>query len=276
MRLARFLPSAALLLALVTGCEVDHGLYPVQYEIRGTVIFFKGQPPANTERVEVFALKEFPPKDPQNFLYLGRSGPLDFSKGDSVRYSIPVAPTSYDLIGVVWKEKGLDWNLTGLMGLYTGDLQSFLPAPVTVSKRQPAAEGVDIFANWEVVAKDAAISGKITYHGTWPAETSLLLLAAYPVKPTTEFQYFLFENIDYSQPVRVDSSSYRLKVGAGVYGYVVLFWVPKRFNGPSDLVTLGYYRDPDHPLLPGTITVPPGGEVSRVDILVDFSTISFP
>ncbi len=262
--------------AALSSCQVDHGLYPADYQIRGQVIFFAGQPPANTERVEVFALKEFPPKDPQNFLYLGQSGALDYSKGDTVPYAIPVSPTSYDLVGVLWKEKGRDWNLTGLMGIYTGGLQSFLPARVVVSKEHPVADGIDIFANWEVVNKDASISGTIHYSGAWPKETSLVLLAVYRVRPASEFQYLLFENVDYAQPVFVDSSSYRLRVGAGLYNFVALFWVPRTMRSLADLVTLGFYRDPSDPSRPGTVSVASGSEATNVDIYVDFATVSFP
>ncbi|MCR4439640.1 MAG: hypothetical protein QHJ34_09725 [bacterium] len=262
--------------AAFVGCQVDHGLYPVDYEIRGNVIFFAGQPPANTDRVEVFALKEFPPKDPQNLLYAGQSGALNYSIGDSVPYAIQVSPTSYELAGVVWKEKGSGWNLTGLMGIYTGSLHSFLPATVQVSKENPVAEGIDIYANWEVVTKDAAISGRIRYAGEWPAQTSMVLLAVYRVKPTSEFQHFLFENVDYSQPVFVDSSSYRLRVSAGGYNYVVLFWVPKKMSSLADLVTLGFYADPAEPARPGTVIVSSGGQARDVDIQVDFSGVTFP
>ncbi|MBC7185996.1 MAG: hypothetical protein H5U38_03075 [Calditrichaeota bacterium] len=262
--------------AAFVSCQVDHGLYPVDYEIRGNVIFFAGQPPANTDRVEVFALKEFPPKDPQNLLYAGQSGALNYSLGDTVPYAIQVSPTSYDLVGVVWKEKGSGWSLTGLMGIYTGSLQSFFPARVEVSKEHPVAEGIDIYANWEVVTKDAAISGRIRYAGQWPAQTSMVLLAVYRVKPTSDFQYLLFENVDYSQPVFVDSSSYRLRVSAGVYNYVVLFWVPKKMSSLEDLVTLGFYADPAQPSRPGTVIVSSGGEAKDVDIQVDFSGVTFP
>ena len=89
-------------------CDNDHGLYPQTYKIKGKVVLLRGQPPENTDRIEVFAIKEFPPKDPQNFLYLGRSGKLDFTKGNEIDYEIQVSPTSYDAIVLIWKEKGYD------------------------------------------------------------------------------------------------------------------------------------------------------------------------
>jgi hypothetical protein len=64
----------ALILTLLFSCEIDHGLYPTSYSIKGKVIFFKGKPPENTDRIEVFALKEFPPtKSLMRFRYHGQA-----------------------------------------------------------------------------------------------------------------------------------------------------------------------------------------------------------
>ncbi|HDP99220.1 MAG TPA: hypothetical protein ENN22_08570, partial [bacterium] len=216
----------SILVVLVGGivyCELDHGLFPVNYLIRGKITFFKGSPPENTDRVEVFALKEFPPQNPENFLFLGRSGPLDYQGKNVLEYEIPVSPTSYEFVGVLWKEKGQDWNLTGLMGFYTGATGSFFPDTVFLSPDQPIVEDVDFTANWELVAKDARISGNIYYHRDWPQETVMLILAVFPNKPKTMFEFFTASNFDYTQPIFVDSSTYRLGVNSGVYNYIVLY-----------------------------------------------------
>ena len=263
-------------LVLIINCEIDHGLYPNNYMIKGKVIFFKGDPPENTDRVEVFALKEFPPKDPQNFLYLGQSGSLDFSQGNEIEYEISVSRTTYQMIGVLWKEKGQDWNLTGLLGFYTGGFQSIFPDSVVITRQNPVAENVDIYANWETVSKDASVSGNITYEGDWPEDTQLLLLAIYPIKPTSEFQFLLFENVDYTQPVSVDTSSYRLAVNSGVYNYVVLYWVGKSISKLTDVVELGYYESPSNSGQPGRVEVGSGEGAENIDIHVDFNKIEFP
>jgi len=263
-------------LIVVLNCEVDHGLYPVNYQIQGKVIFFKGEAPENTDRVEVFALKEFPPQDPQNFLYLGRSGALDYSGGDEVSFKINVSPTSYEMIGVLWREQGKDWDLTGLIGFYTGDLQSILPGAVTVSKENPVAKDVTIYANWQTVSKDAHVSGDITYSGAWPEDTQLLLLAIYRTKPVSDMNYLLFENVDYTQPIFADSSSYRLAVNSSVYNYVVLFWVGNSIKNLSDLIPIGIYEDPNSSGQPGTVDMTFGGEAENIDIHVNFNAIEFP
>jgi len=264
------------LVLLIIACEIDHGLYPVSYKISGKVHFFKGEPPENTDRIEVFALKEFPPQDPQNFLYLGRSGRIDYQQGRSVDYEIQVSNTSYQLIGLLWKEKDEDWSLTGLMGFYTGGLQSFFPDSVVITKENPVADSVDIYANWDVVSKDAAVSGKITYQGDWPEDTQLVLLGIYPLKPASDFSFILFENLDYTQPIFTDSSSFRLPVNAGVYNYVVLYWVGKSIKNLSDLVEIGIYKEKNNLEEPGRVTVSSDQEVTNININVNFNEIEFP
>jgi len=266
-------------IALITiwfSCNIDHGLYPVSYKIKGKVKFLRGNPPENTDRIEVFALKEFPPQDPQNFIYLGQSGKLDHTKGNEIDYEIQVSPTQYDAVVLLWKEKGYDISLTGLIGIHTTLEQYPLPVPVEISKAYPVVDSVDIFSDWNKVTKEASISGKITYKGDWPEDSSLLLLAVYKQKPTDETTLLFFENIDYTQPLFVDSSSHRLLVSSGKYNYIVLFWVGKTVSKLSDVIELGFYESKNIPGQPGTVDLSTGGKVENIDIHVDFSKIEFP
>lgn len=264
-------------ISIVIACEIDHGLYPVNYLIRGKIRFY-GEPPDSTDRIEVFALKEFPPKDPQNFLYLGQSGSIDYKVGKEVNYEIKVSPTSYQLIALLWRQKNYDWNLTGILGIYTGKDGSSFSGTVEVSKEIPVVEDVDIYANWEKVNKDGFISGDISYEGKWPEDTSILLLAIYNVKPNpkNEGTYFSFENFDYTQPLFVDSSSYRLAVKSSVYNYIVLFWVGENIKNLSDLVEIGIYQDANNPGEPGKVEVITGEEEKNINIHINFDNIEFP
>jgi len=270
--------SVIIFIIILISCEIDHGLYPNNYLIKGTLFFVRGNPPDSTDRIEVFALKEFPPKDPQNFLYLGRSGSIDYSEDRKVNYEIQVSPTSYQLIVLLWKHKNYDWNLTGILGVFTGGDASTFSGTVEVSKENPVVENVNIFSNWERVNKDAFISGAITYEGKWPEDTSVLLLAIYNVKPNKENEgtYFSFENFDYTQRLFVDSSSYRLAVRSSVYNYIGLFWVGKNITKLSDLVEIGFYENPDKLGDPGTVEVSTAEHTKNIDIHVDFNKIEFP
>ena len=261
---------------LLLTCEIDHGLRPQQYLIKGNVIFLRGQPPDNTDRIEVYAIKEFPPQDPQNMLYLGQSGALDFSNGNTIPYQIPVSPTTYEAIVLIWKEKGYSINLTGLIGIYTTQENYPLPVPVTVSQQQPVAEGIDIYSDWTKVSKDASISGTITYKGEWPADTQILLLAIYRIKPSNATSLLFFENVDYTQPLNVESSTYRLLVSKGTYQYIVLYWVGKSISGLEDLVPIGIYENQDQPGSAGIVKVDSGEHVTGIDIHIDFSQLTFP
>lgn len=277
MKKYHFLLAAILILiAIWFACEINHGLYPLSYKIKGKVIFLRGTPPENTDRIEAFALKEFPPQDPQNFLYLGQSGALDFEHGNEIDYEIQVSPTRYDAIILLWKEKGYDIALTGLIGIYTTADQYPLPVGVDISREHPVVDSVDIYSDWNKVTKDASISGSITYEGEWPDDTSLLLLVIYKQKPRDETTMLFFENIDYLQPLYVDSSTYRLLVGRGKYSYIVLYWVGKNITKLTDLVEIGFYESVNNPGEPGTVDLSSGGEAQNIDIHVDFNKIVFP
>ena len=277
---------------LIFACEVDHGLYPIDYRIKGEIIFFGDEPPGNTDRIEVFAIKEFPPEDPQNFLYLGRSGSLDYSSGDTISYEVRVSPTNYQMIALLWKEKEQDWNLTGLLGFHIKgikeiddfanltnitDINSLFPN-IEVTKENPVVDSVNIFANWKVVSKDAHISGKITYQGKWPEDTNMLLLVIYKKRPNLENLASLLgiENIDYAQQLFTDSSTYRLAVNSSIYNYIGIYWVGKSISDISDLVEIGFYEDPDIPDVPGSVQISAGEEAKNYDIYVDFDNIEFP
>jgi hypothetical protein len=271
--------SLIILIIIVISCEIDHGLYPINYLIKGTIFFVMGDPPDSTDRIEVFALKEFPPKDPQNFLYLGQSGPIVYDNEErNVEYEIKVSPTSYQLVVLLWKQKNHDLNLTGILGIYTGKDGASFSGTVEVSKEIPVVENVNIYANWEKVNKDGFISGDISYEGKWPEDTSILLLAIYNVKPNPENEgtYFSFENFDYTQPLFTVSSSYRLAVRSSIYNYIVLFWVGKNVSKLTDLVEIGVYESPNYPGEPGTVDLSAGGEAENIDIHVDFNKIEFP
>ncbi len=264
------------MMVFIIACEIDHGLYPKKYAIKGTVKFLRGTAPENTDRLEVYALKEFPPQDPQNFLYLGQSGKLDLSQGNEIDYEIQVSPTSYDALGLIWKEKGQDISLTGLMGLYTTPEDFPLPTRVEVSKENPVVEGIDIYSDWNKVSKECSIAGSIVYHGEWPEDTQILLLGIYREKPMNETSLLFFENVDYTQQLFVESSEYRLLVGSGTYKYIVLFWVGNSISKVTDLIELGVYEDPENPGTPGSVKVQSSDHAENIDIHVHFDQIQFP
>ncbi|MEE4312696.1 MAG: hypothetical protein V2J62_12605, partial [candidate division KSB1 bacterium] len=165
------------------------------------------------------------------------------------------------------------WNLTGLIGIYTGNSSSFFPDSVIINKKNPIIDDINIYANWDRVSKTSVISGRITYEGEWPQDTQILLLAVYRVKPTSEFQLIAFENVDYTQPLFVDESSYRLAVNSGVYNHIVLYWVGKNIKNLTDLVEVGVHGGI---ATPASVDIPDDGELENIDIHVNFNEIDFP
>jgi len=239
-------------------------------KVKGTIHFLKGYPPSTTDRIEVFAFKTFPPQYPLDFSNVDHSGYLEYNNLDMVDYEMQLCHDIYNMIGILGKEKNYDWSMSNLIGIYTKDTQ-FLPSSIQISEQDTLIDEINIYANWDIVNKQSHISGKIFYQGNWPQETSLLLLAIYQLKPTSEFTYLTYENIDLAQPIFVYSSSYRIAVNAGTYNYIVLYWVGENISKLSDMVEIGIYKNPDNPNNAGAVNISEGEEIENVNIYVDFN-----
>ena len=81
--------------------------------------------------------------------------------------------------------------------------------------------------------------------------------------------------MDYTQPLFVDSSDYRLLVSRGTYNYIVLFWVGNSISKVTDLIELGVYEEPENPGMPGAVKVESDEHAENIDIHVHFDQIQF-
>lgn len=257
------LPLLLLLLALAS-CDYDHGIDPQVGvpTIRGTVTF-RGQAPANTDWVIVVASRDFPPSDVVE-LALAQSGKLDLT-GDSAAYEIEVPGIgSYAAVAAVWKgvDEPVVWS--DILGLHGASLAGGITFPDTVrlSTESPAAEGVDLTADFSAVNRGAVLMGRISYVGAWPDNTELLGIAAYQTRPQTVLEYFRPAALNVSLPAGLASYDYRLAIGPGTYAHVVVLW---KARGTSLLAfqELGAHVD--------TVTVALGDTARGVDIVVDLA-----
>ena len=172
-----------LLLLSSLGCDYDHGIDPQVGvpTIRGTVTF-KGQPPANTDWVIVVASRDFPPSDVVE-LAQSQSRRLRLD-GASADYAIEVpAIGDYAAVAAVWKAKGEPVVWSDILGIHGASLTGGISFPDTVhlSAGQPVVDGVDLTADFALVNRGAVLAGRITYEGTWPDNTELLVVS--PPRP---------------------------------------------------------------------------------------------
>ena len=86
-------------LSLLPGCQIDHGLEPLFSKIMGKVIF-TGEKPRHTDEVRVAVVKTFPPSDMAELLFSERLS----LESDTAHYEIYLAPGKYDIVAVIWKE----------------------------------------------------------------------------------------------------------------------------------------------------------------------------
>ena len=265
----KILKILVLSLPIFSACEIDHGLSPTIYAIKGKVILIDKLPP-NTERIDVVVAKEFPPEE---FMELERSGALAIT-GDTLHYEVQVSSSGiYAAVAVVWKGRGLPWSITDILGFYTSFETFPLPQSVEVTEDLPVVEGIDIYAQPANVIKDAMIKGKIYYHGQWPKDTEIVATAAFFNEPKTDLEYITqLGGINYSLPMNVDSCTYQMALKKGTYRYIVLFW-KQRGSALTDFKPIGYYKESNESNLPDILTVAPGDTLENINIYADFNMI---
>ena len=145
-----FLLSVAMIFLL--SCDFDHGLGPSKTKITGAVIFDDRVPrPPDVEEVRVVITAKT-----LSEIFKGEVGLADvyfstavnFGK-DTAAYEISTPVGTYPLLGVLWKKRGVDWEVNKLIGIYNANCDTtFAPLSVQLTKAQPVTDSVNICAFW--------------------------------------------------------------------------------------------------------------------------------
>lgn len=271
------LAGAVLAVTLPLSCSYDHGIeaqlgLPT---IRGTVTL-KGDAPANTEWVKVFASRTFPPADAVEFSQAW-SGWLNL-EGDTAQYEIQVpAFGEYAAVAAIWKGREEPVSLADILGIHGAALAGGLALPVRVSvtPAAPVVEGVDIAADLARVSRGAAVRGRITYLGDWPATTWGVALGIYPHRPdpASPMDYvFKASALFFPLPSDVATYDYRLAVPPGTYRYAAVAWL-ERGAPIFDFHEIGFHEADPGSGTPGQFTVAHGDTARGIDITADFGRI---
>ena len=277
--LMRLIGWTLLLLLLGGGCQYDHGIEPIPYRIKGTVIFNGGAPPWYVREARIAIAKKFPPENLATDLIY--SDPLQFNRDssrvepDTINYELVVDPGDYPAAGVLWRKSGAAWDIANILGLYGLDFTSgsLSPKGITIDDDHPIADSVNIFASWELTKRDAVIEGAIRFKGEWPRDTEIVAVAFFPIVPRTSLDFLSVKALDINVPLfRAAPFHYRTAVGSGDYKFIALFWKGKT-TSIFDIRTIGFYNCPDDSLRPKALRVNPDETKSGIDFNVDFSTL---
>ncbi|MDZ7374882.1 MAG: hypothetical protein ONB23_13075 [candidate division KSB1 bacterium] len=248
-----------LLLLGIAGCSPDVGIKPLPGVVRGKIIF-RGQRPADTQGVYLIVAPHFPPHA-INELYHSPNSVNTFR--DTVAYEMELPYGRYEAIGLWWYGTKTRSNLADILALPLDPFREFRPLGFELTPEKPVFE-VNLYANWAVVDRDAAIEGTIYFDGPYPPNTEATAVAAYAEVPRNSSDYIVFlRSLDFS--VAGNPFRYRLPVRHGTYKYVVVFWLGKRMP-LTDFRTLGFYENPAQPGVPGRVVVGPGQTAKGIDI----------
>ena len=120
------------------------------------------------------------------------------------------------------------------------------------------------------------LHGRVTMHGTWPADTGIVAVALFAEKPVSDISEFpvIFSE---APAFGVSSFDFTWTLPAGAYGYLVVAWMRAGDNilDLASWVELGFYPDPGNPSEPGQILITPG-VFKRIDLSADFSLVPPP
>ncbi len=254
-------------------CDADQGLGPLESKITGQIAFLSPElRPANVGEVRLAALLQFPPTGLGDIFF---SEPLEFRQ-DTLDYELAIPPDDYISLVLLWRRKGENWSFNSLLGVY-GFEPPFLfeLKPVSLETSTTVVEDVDLTALWNFASADSKIHGRITYAGTKPENTEVVLLAAFFREPDLDdFASSLLDLGGLPLPVPPSGSgrNYELGVEHDDYRLVGLFW--KGVDTPIDQMKLiGYYQLPGGNGEPGIVDAPEGGEVFGIDFVADYSTL---
>jgi hypothetical protein len=196
-------------------CELDPtepGLEPTRSGFKGRITF-KGAWPEDTDQIIVAAALKFPPSA-LNDVILGEGLPTG---QDTVDYTFYLPPTSLMAVGVVWKQKGQEWDPTNIIGYYFPTANHLSPGKLEIPDRDTMIETIDITADLSKAKRKVActIEGTLRAQGIWPANSQSVVMVAStaPVLPTSLLDLL------FAVPISpgFESTPYKISVQPGTY-----------------------------------------------------------
>lgn len=149
--MARLLISIFCFLPLfVSDCRIDHGLDLLESRITGKIVFIgKREKPDFVESLRVVAAVKLPPESLGDVVFTYTS--VNLSK-EQPNYEIPAPIASYEMVAVIWKQKGKTWDYANILGFYGFDPINlkFEYIKVVLTKEHPVAESIDIYCDWSL------------------------------------------------------------------------------------------------------------------------------
>jgi hypothetical protein len=127
------------------------------------------------------------------------------------------------------------------------------------------------------------IEGTITFQGTWPDSTSMVLIVAITQFPWNLTDYdslvsyffnaFINGDLAYSDPIPlgVNQYTYKLFLDPGLWERVSVVWFPDDLLGLKEIGT--YYVSPGNQERPSPVEVISGTLTQQIDIEADFSHV---
>lgn len=229
---------AGLLLLVLTGCEMDHGIEPIRSNVQG-VVKFTGEWPGTAAEVRLVAATQFPPASIGD-LIIGETIPANLPE---VPYTFYLKPGDYGVFGVAWREQGGTWDIASICGLYFAGTDSLTPGDLVLTTPSSEIKGINIQVNRSKAKKvtQSRIHGKIRFTGTWPdsiSEVRVIAAAApFTIFPALKLPTLLDLSFSGQIPANVDSADYVISAfPAKYYATGIIFFRKNSSLSADDLM----------------------------------------
>jgi len=254
-------------------CEIDHGIAPLPGKLRATVIFKRGPAPENTQGIYLIVAPDFPPHAINELYHSPNSLPID---QDTVVTEMDLPYGRYEAMCLWWYGTDIASNLADVLALPLDIHDNLLPMAFEITEESPVFE-YDLYANWTIVDRNAAIEGTVTFNGPFPENTAVTAVAAYRYIPEAAVHYLTYlKSIDFSiDDNETHTYDYRLPIRNGEINYICVLWLAEQ-AALTDFSTIGFYRDPDNPEEPGSLRIRADEVASNITIEADWTLINNP
>ncbi|MFQ5708305.1 MAG: hypothetical protein ACE5HO_12690 [bacterium] len=251
------------------GLSVDDPTEVLKTGIKGTIVFnFTDRWPDTIAETRLVALENFPPDPADTLLF---SDPIQ-SGIDSLDYQLSLAPATYQIIAVIFREKEKPWDVANILAVHAPlDACTIIPdlsQAVTVTSNSPIVENVDI----EVDLTKGSISGEVQFVGDWSPEITFagIIALRHPLDLSNLIPCGLAV-----LPVKVERANYKVLVPEN--NYTILVVVGKDLadvTNLADISIIGFYHANDDTTNAAPVQVAKNQDIRNIDITANLSTFN--
>jgi len=255
-----------LTISLSIQCNFDEGLdfadsQQVQHGIKGEIVF-DGVWPDNVAEARLIAAANFQ-ADAGALDQFVFSDPIQVGV-DRLNYQLSLNPSTYEVIAVIFRERGTSWDISNLLAVYApASPCSVFPdttKAISIESENSVVDSVDIFVD----LTKSRVSGTLDFIGEWPSNVTFAAVLAFEV-PLSLIPCGIA-----ILPLNVETADFKMLVPENTYTIAV---VAGKSLSLSEITFIGSYLVPGTSNTPATVTVGKNENIQGINITADLNLL---